>query len=560
MRIGLAQINPIVGDLQGNAQKILAQAGDLDILVTSELALCGYPPRDLLLDDSFVGATERTIEELAQKLPPRLTLLLGAVSRAEPNLPGQPLWNCAFALQNHKIQHIFPKQLLPNYDVFDEQRYFRSGNKLNIFHFTKEQATIKIGVTICEDLWNDKELFVPLYDRNPVEELAQASIDLLVNLSASPFTIHKQQIREKIVKHHAQKYQIPIVYVNQVGGNDDLIFDGNSIAVNKKGEIVARAKSFNADLLVLDFNLNHKDFLLPPIGNYNKIPEQEVFEALVLGVQDYATKCGFREAVIGLSGGIDSALVATIAAEALGNNNVLGVLMPSPYSSDHSIIDAKELAHNLGIKTITIPIESLMTNYDLTLAQFFREKAPDITEENLQSRIRGTLLMALSNKFGYLLLSTGNKSEMAVGYCTLYGDMNGGLAVIGDVPKTLVYRLCHWLNQAITYPFRNLIAGNIIPLNILTKAPSAELKPNQTDQDSLPPYDILDDILFHLIDRHSSIDEITKLGHDQQTIHRVIQLVKRAEFKRRQAPPTLKISDRAFGTGWRMPIATKRSG
>ncbi len=560
MRIGLAQINPIVGDLQGNAQKILEQAEDLDLLITSELALCGYPPRDLLLDASFVAAIERTIEELAQKLPPRLTLLLGAVSRAEPNLPGKPLWNCAFALQNQQVQHIFPKQLLPNYDVFDEQRYFRSGNKLNIFDLTKEQQTIKIGVTICEDLWNDKELFVPLYDRNPVAELAQASIDLLVNLSASPFTIHKQQFREKIVKHHAQKYQIPIVYVNQVGGNDDLIFDGHSIAVNKKGEIVARAGSFNNDLLVLDFNLNHKDFLLPSIGNYNKILEQEVFEALVLGVKDYATKCGFKEAVIGLSGGIDSALVATIATEALGRNNVLGVLMPSPYSSDHSIIDAQELAHNLGIKTITIPIESLMTNYDQTLAQFFSGKEPDITEENLQSRIRGTLLMALSNKFGYLLLSTGNKSEMAVGYCTLYGDMNGGLAVIGDVPKTLVYRLCHWLNQSVNHGFKNLVPGNIIPLNILTKAPSAELKPNQTDQDSLPPYDILDDILFHLIDRHSSIDEISKLGYEEQTIHRVIQLVQRAEFKRRQAPPTLKISDRAFGTGWRMPIATKRSG
>jgi NAD+ synthetase len=559
MRIGLAQINPIVGDLRGNAGKILAQSQSVDLLVTSELALCGYPPRDLLLDNSFIQDAEAVVRELANQLPHRTTVLLGGVSRAEPDVPGQRLWNCAFCLQDGKIQHIFPKQLLPNYDVFDEQRYFRSGKSLNIFSFTQDQTTIKIGVTICEDLWNDEDLFLPLYDRNPVAELAQASIDLLVNLSASPFTIHKQQFREKIITHHAQKYQIPIVYVNQVGGNDDLIFDGNSIVVNSRGEIVARANSFQEDLLIVDFDIQARDFNLPSIATYHKSLEEEVFQALVLGVKDYAYKCGFKQAVIGLSGGIDSALVATIATEALGQNHVLGVLMPSPYSSEHSITDAQDLAHNLGIKTITIPIGDLMNNYEQTLAPFFMGKPPDITEENIQSRIRGTLLMALSNKFNYLLLSTGNKSEMAVGYCTLYGDMNGGLAVIGDVPKTLVYRLCHWLNQTIDFPFVHLSAGQIIPSPILTKPPSAELRPNQTDQDSLPPYDVLDDILFHLIDRHWSKQEIAELGYDQPTIDRVIHLVQRAEFKRKQAPPALKISDRAFGTGWRMPIAKKRS-
>ncbi len=559
MRIGLAQINPIVGNLRGNAGKILAQSQAVDLLITPEFALCGYPPRDLLLDKSFIQDAEATVRELANQLPHRTTVLLGGVSRAEPNGPGQRLWNCAFCLQDGKIQHIFPKQLLPNYDVFDEQRYFRSGKSLNIFSFTQNQTTIKIGVTICEDLWNDEDLFQPLYDRNPVAELAHASIDLLVNLSASPFTIHKQQFREKIITHHAQKYQIPIVYVNQVGGNDDLIFDGNSIVVNSRGEIVARANSFQEDLLIVDFDIQARDFTLPSIPTYHKPLEEEVFQALVLGVQDYAYKCGFKQAVIGLSGGIDSALVATIATEALGQNHVLGVLMPSPYSSDHSITDAQALAHNLGIKTITIPIRDLMNNYEQTLAPFFMGKPSDITEENIQSRIRGTLLMALSNKFNYLLLSTGNKSEMAVGYCTLYGDMNGGLAVIGDVPKTLVYRLCHWLNQTIDFPFVHLSAGPIIPSHILTKAPSAELRPNQTDQDSLPPYDVLDDILFHLIDRHWSKQEIAELGYDQPTIDRVIHLVQRAEFKRKQAPPAPKISDRAFGTGWRMPIAQKRS-
>lgn len=554
MRVGLAQINPIVGDLEGNACQILECAQDVDLLVTSELALCGYPPRDLLLDWSFVEKTARALDNLAEKLPPQMTVLVGTVTPA-PLGYGKRLWNSAVCLQKGEISHVFAKHLLPNYDVFDEQRYFRSGTELNIFTLVLQDKTIAIGVTICEDLWNDSELFHPLYDHNPVAELAQQPIDLLVNLSASPFTIEKQQVRERILQHHAQKYNLPIVYVNQVGGNDDLIFDGNSIICNRRGEIVARAKAFTKDLLIGDFDLEKRDFSSAAIANYQEPIESEVWRALVLGVRDYAYKCGFKQAVLGLSGGIDSALVATIAVEALGRDQVFGVLMPSPYSSPNSISDAQELARNLGIKTTTIPIENLMTSYDRALKPIFADKPADVTEENLQSRIRGTLLMALSNKFGYLLLSTGNKSELAVGYCTLYGDMNGGLAVIGDVPKTLVYRLCHWLNRSVSFPFCHLVPGTIVPAQILTKAPSAELKPNQTDQDSLPPYDILDDILFHYIDRHYGKTEIIKLGYDPQLVDRVLQLVQRSEFKRRQAPPTLKISDRAFGTGWRMPIA-----
>ncbi len=548
MRIALAQINPIVGDLQGNADKILALTQDVDVLITSELALCGYPPRDLLLDRSFIEATQQVLLELAQSLPPAITVLVGAPTFATPGR-GQPLWNSAVCLQDGQVTHIFPKRLLPNYDVFDEQRYFRSGTTANVLSLQVGEEKITMGVTICEDLWNDVDFLDPLYEQNPLAELVKQPIDLLVNLSASPFTMQKQRLREKILQHHAQKYALPILYVNQVGGNDDLIFDGNSFIVNRWGQVVARAKSFQPDLLIVEFDPTQRDFPLAPIPEYRVVIEAEVWQALVLGLRDYAHKCGFSKAVLGLSGGIDSALVATIATEALGRENVLGVLLPSPYTSHQSITDAQELADNLGIKTVLIPITPLMQSYDHALAPLLQDSPPDVTEENLQSRIRGTLLMALSNKFGYLLLSTGNKSEMAVGYCTLYGDMNGGLAVIGDVPKTLVYRLCYWLN--------NLAPDPIIPPSILTKAPSAELKPNQTDQDSLPPYDILDDILCHFIDRHASRAEIIRQGHDPATVDRVMQLVRRAEFKRRQAPPTLKISDRAFGTGWRMPIAAK---
>jgi NAD+ synthetase len=414
---------------------------------------------------------------------------------------------------------------------------------------------IHIGVTICEDLWNDEEFWGKRsYAVNPIADLAQIGVDLMINLSASPYSVEKRQLREAMLRHAAVRYRTPILYGNQIAANDDLIFDGCSVGFNRVGEIVCRARAFETDLVVVKFDEQQRDLELSSVAPMPDVDE-EIWDALVLGVRDYARKCGFFKVVIGLSGGVDSSLVAAIASSALGANNVLGVLMPSPYSSEHSISDALELAQNLGIQTHTLPIGELMQVYDLTLGDLFAGTTFGLAEENIQSRIRGNLLMAIANKFGYLLLSTGNKSEMAVGYCTLYGDMNGGLAVIADVPKTRVYSLCHWLNTKGLIGVHN--SSPIIPVNILTKPPSAELKPGQMDQDSLPPYDILDDILQRLIHNHQSAAQIVTAGHDPAVVDRVIQLVACAEFKRRQAPPGLKITDRAFGTGWRMPIANK---
>ncbi|WP_254015088.1 NAD+ synthase, partial [Limnofasciculus baicalensis] len=435
---------------------------------------------------------------------------------------------------------------------------------------TTPYSPIKIGVTICEDLWNDEEFWGKRsYQVNPIADLAQEGVDLLVNLSASPYSLGKQKLREAMLQHSARRYQIPILYANQLGGNDDLIFDGSSVAFNSSGEIVCRACAFETDLLVIEFDEGTEDLLPGNIAPAPDCEDAEIWAALVLGVRDYAIKCGFKKVVIGLSGGIDSALVAAIASAALGANNVLGVLMPSPYSSDHSIGDALALAENLGIETSTLPIGDLMADYDRTLAPLFTETEFGIAEENIQSRIRGNLLMAIANKFGYLLLSTGNKSEMAVGYCTLYGDMNGGLAAISDLPKTRVYSLCQWLNSGgIGSGEWGVGSGEegmdaishrqIIPENILNKPPSAELKPGQFDQDSLPDYDILDDILDRLIHQHQSASQIIEAGYDSGVVNKVLGLVARAEFKRKQAPPGLKVTDRAFGTGWRMPIACRR--
>ena len=425
---------------------------------------------------------------------------------------------------------------------------------------------VRLGVTICEDHWNDEQFWGQRsYAINPIAELAAAEVDLIVNLSASPFVCGKQQLREAMLQHSAQRYGCGVLSVNQVGGNDDLIFDGRSVAFNAQGERVGRAAAFTTDVLMLEFDPGAKMLvqgaIAPALGDRNA----EIWAALVLGVRDYARKCGFRQAVLGLSGGIDSALVGAIATAALGPEQVLGVLMPSPFSSDHSITDAQDLAHNLGFKTTVLPIGELMQGYDQTLADLFAGTEPGVTEENIQARIRGDLLMAIANKFGRLLISTGNKSEMAVGYCTLYGDMSGGLAAISDVPKTQVYALCHWLNTAAGRQAWQQAAqvkdvpAIVIPEAILTKPPSAELRPGQVDQDSLPDYAILDDILARLIAQHQSMAQIVAAGHQATTVERVIQLVKRAEFKRRQAPPGLKITDRAFGTGWRMPIAAQVS-
>ncbi|WP_067763907.1 NAD+ synthase [Nostoc sp. NIES-3756] len=551
MKIAIAQINPIIGDLSGNAQKILemaqqAVAKGARLLLTPELSLCGYPPRDLLLNPSFLEAMTVTLHQLAKDLPENLAALVGTVdvNHRATTTGGKPLFNSIALLENGKVKQYFHKRLLPTYDVFDEQRYFEAGKEPN--HFVLDN--LKIGVTICEDLWNDEEFWGKrTYIANPIADLAILGVDFIVNLSASPYTVGKQSSREAMLKHSAVRFQQPVIYTNQVGGNDDLLFDGRSFALNRQGEVVCRANGFVTDLITVEFDEIQRDFRFSLVAPEYESEDEEIWHALVLGVKDYAQKCRFSKVVLGLSGGIDSALVATIATAALGKENVLGVLMPSPYSSDHSISDALALADNLGIKTQILPIGELMQSFDNSLAGLFAGTEFGLAEENIQSRIRGNLLMAIANKFGYLLLSTGNKSEMAVGYCTLYGDMNGGLAVIADVPKTRVYSLCKWLNSH---------QSPVIPENILTKAPSAELKPGQVDQDSLPPYEILDDILQRLIHEHQSVGQIVAAGHDQIVVDRVIQMLARAEFKRRQAPPGLKITDRAFGTGWRMPIAS----
>ncbi|AFY67344.1 NAD+ synthase [Geitlerinema sp. PCC 7407] len=558
--IGIAQLNPTIGDLDGNQAQILAAARaaaaqGARLLLTPELSLCGYPPRDLLMNPGFLARMDEALEALAAELPPEITVLVGT-ARPNPRAQdkgGKPVFNSMALLHGGTVQTYFHKRLLPTYDVFDEQRYFEPGLQSNFFQL----GDLRIGVTICEDLWNDEEFWGRRsYPVNPIADLAQQSVDLIVNLSASPYTVGKQRLREAMLRHSACRYRQPVVYVNQVGGNDDLIFDGNSVAVNRQGDVVCRARSFGADLQILAYDRDQHDWKPGAIAPLPETEDEEIWSALVLGVGDYARKCGFSNVVIGLSGGIDSTLVAAIAAEALGPQNVLGVLMPSPYTSEASIADALDLAQRLGIPTQMLPIAPLMSDYDQVLAPLFGDRPPDITEENIQSRIRGNLLMAIANKFGHLLLSTGNKSEMAVGYCTLYGDMNGGLAAIADVPKTRVYSLCYWRNTVQRCLGNSSTPlGDVIPSRVLTKAPSAELKPDQRDQDSLPDYEILDDILHRLIHQHQGIDDIIGAGHDAATVQRVLQLVSRAEFKRRQAPPGLKITDRAFGTGWRMPVA-----
>ncbi|MBE9090861.1 NAD+ synthase [Microcystis aeruginosa LEGE 11464] len=550
MRIAIAQLNPIVGDIEGNAQRILEAAQTAfnqgaELLLTPELSLCGYPPRDLLLNLGFVEKMSQQLQLLSQQLPEKLAVLVGFVEKnPSATVRGEkPLFNSIALLKSQEIKQIFTKRLLPTYDVFDEDRYFASGKESQYFQLTENN--LKIGVTICEDVWNDEQFWGQRqYAVNPIADLANLGVDLIVNLSASPYSVGKQKLRESLLSHSATRYNLPIVYVNQVGGNDDLIFDGDSVAFNRQGEVIYRAQTFTSSLELIEFNQD----LLPAVIHPLPVDEdEEIYRALVLGVRDYVQKCGFKRVIFGLSGGIDSSLVAAIATDALGKENVLAVMMPSPYSSDHSISDAVALVNNLGIKSEKLAIKEIMNAYDQLLDGIFAGTDFGIAEENLQSRIRGNLLMALSNKFGHLLLSTGNKSEVAVGYCTLYGDMNGGLAVIADVPKTRVYSLCRWLNRH----------GEIIPLNVINKAPSAELKPNQKDQDSLPPYEILDAILALLIDRHQSAEQIIAAGFEPEIVQKVIKLVKNAEFKRKQAPPGLKISDRAFGTGWRMPIASR---
>ena len=543
MRIALLQINPTAGDLNGNSALIVrgvraAASQGADLVVTPELALMGYLPRDLLMNRGFVRRADAMIDGLAAELKGAPPALIG-VATPNPSDMGRPLFNSAVLLKDGAAGPVFHKTLLPTYDVFDEDRYFEPGAGPQIL----DLGGWRLGISICEDVWNDRDFWSrQRYHPDPIEGLAKAGAQAILNLSASPFTVGKQLVRESMLGHLARKYGLPVAYVNQVGGDDDLIFDGRSGVFDAHGRLSARAKGFQEDLLVTDLagaagSISEDDFE----------PEAEIWSALVLGVRDYARKTGFRKAVLGLSGGIDSALTAAIAAAALGPGNVQGVMMPSCYSSPGSVDDSLELARNLGVQTLVLPIAGIMRTYDTALADVFRGLAPDVTEENIQSRIRGNLLMALSNKFGSLLLTTGNKSEMSVGYCTLYGDMNGGLAVIADLPKMMVYRVARWRNRR----------KPDIPEATLTKAPSAELRPNQTDQDSLPPYELLDQILELHIERCQSAEEIVEQGYDEQTVRRVTRLVRLAEFKRKQAAPGLKVTSRAFGTGWRMPIVRR---
>jgi len=544
LRIALLQLNPIPGDLAGNAALITAAAREAqrqgaDLSLTSELALMGYLPRDLLMSHGFVKRSCEMLHSMARELTNAPPVFVG-VATPNPAEMGRPLFNSAVLLQKGSVGPTFHKTLLPTYDVFDEDRYFEPAKEPQIMDFDGT----RLGLSICEDVWNDRDFWQrPRYHQDPITSLAEAGAQIIVNLSASPFVVGKQQLRERMFGHSARRHGIPLVYVNQAGGNDDLIYDGRSCAFDAKGRLIARGKPFAEDVVVVDLATGQGT-----VAEDDFQPEAEIWHALVLGVRDYARKTGFKNVLLGLSGGIDSALTAAIAAEAMGRENVLGVLMPSPYSSSGSVDDSVALAKNLGIKTLTLPIAQIMQSYEASLHDAFAGRPEDVTEENIQSRIRGNLLMALSNKYGALLLTTGNKSELSVGYCTLYGDMSGGLAVIADLPKMMVYRVARWRNQR----------RADIPEAVLTKAPSAELRPNQTDQDSLPPYEILDEILERHVEGCESEEEILEHGYDPETVRRVLRMVRNAEFKRKQAAPGLKVTSRAFGTGWRMPIVRKQ--
>jgi NAD+ synthase (glutamine-hydrolysing) len=540
LRIALLQINPTAGDINGNSALIVAgaqkaRAASADLAVTPELALMGYLPRDLLMSRGFVQRAGDQLARITAELKDGPPLLVG-VATPNPAEIGRPLFNSAVLLKDGVVGQAFHKTLLPTYDVFDEDRYFEPAAEPGILDI----GGVRLGISICEDVWNDRDFWDRRrYHHDPIEVLARKGAQAILNLSASPFSVGKQLLREQMLSQMARKYGLPVTIINQVGANDDLIFDGRSAAFDAQGRLYARAAGFREDMALIDPCASTGS-----VAEDDFAPEAEIWNALVLGVRDYARKTGFRKVLLGLSGGVDSALTAAIAADALGAENVLGVMMPSVYSSTGSVTDSEELAANLGIPTRTLPIAGIMKVYDDVLADVFRGLAKDVTEENIQSRIRGNLLMALSNKFGSLLLTTGNKSEMSVGYCTLYGDMNGGLAVIADLPKMMVYRVCRWRNQR----------RADIPEQILTKAPSAELRPDQTDQDSLPPYELLDQILELHVEQSQSAEEIIAQGFEEATVRRVLRLVRIAEFKRKQAAPVLKVTSRAFGTGWRMPI------
>jgi NAD+ synthase (glutamine-hydrolysing) len=541
MKIALAQINTTVGDLAGNEAKIIAaykrasEAG-VELVVFPELTTVGYPPRDLLLKKDLVARNLALLNRVAS-VTGTTAMLIGYVAEHKSQ-PGRDLTNEVALVQNGKIIEARVKTLLPTYDVFDEDRYFEPAVENKIVRFGKRT----LGLTICEDIWNDEDFWPQRrYRANPVSSLLKCGAEIIFNVSASPWSLGKDKVRYDMLASLAKRSGKPVVLCNLVGGNDELVFDGNSLVFNGAGELIGKAKAFAEDFFVVDTDMA-KPLPFPTVSD-----EENIHNALVLGLRDYFEKCGFKSAVLGLSGGIDSALVAYLAAEALGPDNVHGVSLPSEFSSKGSLDDARDLAKNLGIRYDVIPIQMAFECAKAQLKPLFSGKAEDSTEENIQARLRGVLLMALSNKFGSLLLTTGNKSELAVGYCTLYGDMCGGLAVISDVPKTMVYRLSKWIN----------CEREIIPLSSITKAPSAELRPNQTDQDTLPTYEILDAILDHYVVHGRSMNEIVKAGFDRETVRKVIRMIDVNEYKRRQAAPGLKVTTKAFGVGRRFPIAQR---
>lgn len=543
MKIALGQINPTVGDFSGNAAKIIdfsrrAQAAGAGLILFPELSVCGYPPRDLVERPSFVARNSETVERIARETA-GIAVICGLVTPAHSDT-GKSAMNSAALLMEGKVAFTQSKMLLPTYDVFDEMRNFAPAKSQDLFSFCGK----RMALTICEDAWNDKHFWQKrLYTVDPVEALVKAGGNFVLNISASPFWIGKREFRRDMLASIARQQKVPVALVNQVGGNDSLVFDGSSVVLNAEGKVIAQGRSFEEDLIYFD-----SSDLSGEIHEQIAGDDASAYAALVLGTRDYMHKCGFRRAIVGLSGGIDSALTAAIAADAVGPENVIGVGMPGPYSSQGSIDDARTLAQNLGIRFELLTINPVYEAYRQTLQGVFAGLKEDVTEENIQARARGTMLMALSNKLGAIVLSTGNKSELGVGYCTLYGDMVGGLAVISDVPKTLVYRLSDYVNSR----------RAVIPQATLTKPPSAELRPDQKDSDSLPPYEVLDAVLEDYVEDSRPAERIaTNRGFDIETVRRVIRMVDRAEYKRQQAAPGLKISPKAFGYGRRFPIAAK---
>jgi NAD+ synthetase len=544
MKIGIAQINSVVGDFPGNAKRLIAAYRECvdqgaELVITPELSLVGYPPRDLVFKSNFVPKCLQALDYLAGEIR-EIPLLVGYVDHHHPRQPGKPFRNAAAWLENGEIRHRVWKTLLPTYDVFDERRYFEPAESSEPIEWNGK----RIGITICEDIWTEDYLEIPFYDRNPVDELAGKGIDLILNLSASPYHLGKPAQRRSMIGAIARSTKVPVVYCNAIGGHDQLVFDGHSLVVGSNGRTITQFAGFEESCRTID----------PFLTSENDDADEEadasqLYRALVLGLRDYAQKSGFTSACLGLSGGIDSALTAVIAADALGRENIHGLTMPSPYSSRGSVDDSFALAKNLGIRCDEISIRAPFESIKATMHSLFEGKPEDVTEENMQARIRGLLLMALSNKDNHLLLTTGNKSELSVGYCTIYGDMCGGLAVISDLPKTRVYEISRWLNRE----------REIIPWNTIEKAPSAELRPNQKDQDTLPAYDTLDAILELYVEHHLSTDDIISRGFDEPTVRWIQRRVDLNEWKRHQAAPGLRVTTKAFGIGRRMPIVQRFS-